>query len=91
MMSSKAERRSPRIDLRREAWLTNSDGGKFPIRILDVSAGGFRMEVPEPVRIGELVTVMFDRNYVVQAAICWVIGDEAGASFVTLSDTSLAS
>jgi hypothetical protein len=49
--------RAPRIDLRRPAVLINSDGVELDVTILDVSNGGFRLEVLESVRIGEMVTL----------------------------------
>lgn len=89
-MSWEAERRTPRIDLRRLAWLTNSEGGKSEVTILDVSAGGFRMQFSDPVTVGEVVLVTFDREELVEAEIRWVLGDEAGASFVKPSAGSHA-
>ena len=50
-------KRAPRLDLRRPAVLIDSDGVATDVLILDVSSGGFRLEVPEPPRIGEHATL----------------------------------
>src|SRR3954449_7825650 len=74
--------RSPRIDLRRPAALINSDGVETEVVILDVSRGGFRLEVSEVLRIGELVTLRAEHDRF-PAEIRWALGKEAGGVFLT--------
>ena len=76
-------KRAPRVDLRRPAVLINSDGVETPVTILDVSSGGFRLEISEGPRIGEFVTLQVDRGDAFEAQIRWVLGSEAGGVFLT--------
>ena len=75
-------KRAPRVDLRRQATLINSDGVESPVVVLDVSSGGFRLEVAETPRIGEHVTLRIDREQY-PAQIRWALGSEAGGVFLT--------
>ena len=77
------QKRAPRIDLRRSAVLINSDGDEFSATILDVSSGGFRLEIAETPRIGEHVTLCVDRGDKYPAQIRWALGNEAGGVFLT--------
>lgn len=76
-------KRAPRIDLRRPAVLINSDGDAMRVTVLDVSSGGFRLEVPESPKIGEMVTLKVERQAEFPAQIRWVLGSEAGGVFLT--------
>lgn len=76
-------KRAPRVDLRRQAILVNSDGVETPVVILDVSSGGFRLEVAETPRIGEHVSLRVDRHDDFPAQIRWALGNEAGGVFLT--------
>lgn len=75
-------KRAPRIDLRRPALLVDSDGNASTVTILDVSSGGFRLEVAESPRIGEFVTLRVERGEEFPAQIRWALGDEAGGVFL---------
>jgi hypothetical protein len=75
-------KRAPRVDLRRPAVLVDSEGGERCVTILDVSNGGFRLEVSESLRIGEFVTVRVERETGFAAQIRWVLGNEAGGVFL---------
>ena len=77
------QKRAPRIDLRRPAVLINSDGDEAEATILDVSSGGFRLQVTELPRIGEHVILRVDRGDEYPAQIRWALGDEAGGVFLT--------
>jgi hypothetical protein len=79
-------KRAPRIDLRRPAVIVNSDGTEWDVTILDVSRGGFRMEVSECPRIGELITLRVEHSEEIPAQIRWVLGNEAGGSFIGPTD-----
>jgi PilZ domain-containing protein len=79
-------KRAPRVDLRRPAILVDSDGSEQAISVLDVSSGGFRIEVSECPRIGEFVTIRAERGLSFPAQIRWVLGNEAGGTFLTPVD-----
>lgn len=76
-------KRAPRIDLRRPAVLIDSDGVATDVLILDVSSGGFRLEVPEAPRIGEHVTLRVERCEDFPVQIRWALGNEAGGVFLS--------
>ena len=76
-------KRAPRVDLRRPAVLIDSDGREQEVTILDVSSGGFRLEVSEAPRIGEFVTLRVERGEEFASQIRWALGDEAGGVFLT--------
>lgn len=79
-------KRAPRIELRRQATLINADGMGSPVTILDVSSGGFRLEVAEAPRIGEHVRLRVDKHDDFPAEIRWASGSEAGGVFLTPID-----
>lgn len=79
-------KRAPRIDLRRPAVIINSDGAEWDVIILDVSRGGFRIEVSECPRIGERITLRVEHSEEIPAQIRWVLGNEAGGSFIGPND-----
>src|SRR2546423_13486934 len=79
-------KRAPRIDLRRPAVLINSDGVEFDVTILDVSNGGFRLEMLESVRIGEMGALRVERDEEYPAQIRWVLGSEAGGGVLGLAE-----
>ena len=81
--TSGIQKRAPRIDLRKPAVVINSDGAAMEAIILDVSSGGFRIEVSEAPRIGEYVTLRVDRGEEFTAQIRWALGNEAGGIFLT--------
>jgi hypothetical protein len=54
--------------------------------ILDVSSGGFRLEVSEHLRIGEHVTLRVEHCEEFPAQIRWALGDEAGGVFLAPAD-----
>ena len=75
-------KRAPRIDLRRPAVLVHSDGVETVVTVLDVSSGGFKLEVREVPRIGEIVTLRVDGSADIRAQIRWAVGDTAGGVFL---------
>lgn len=80
-------RRAPRVDLRRPAVLIYSDGDELAVIVLDVSSGGFRLQVTETPKIGEIVTLRVEHGEEFPAQIRWTLGGEAGDSFLaTVSD-----
>lgn len=66
--------------------MVNSDGVECGVIILDVSSGGFRLEVSECPRIGELITLRVEHREEFPAQIRWVLGNEAGGSFIGAAD-----
>ena len=76
-------KRAPRIDLDRSAVLVDSAGTQQAVTVVDVSSGGFRLEVTEAPRIGEFVTMRIDRAEPIEAQIRWALGNEAGGVFLT--------
>jgi hypothetical protein len=79
-------KRAPRVSLRRSATIIHEDGYEASATVLDVSSGGFRLEVAEAPRIGEFVTLRFERGEPVEAQIRWALGTEAGGVFLTPAD-----
>jgi len=75
-------KRAPRIDLRRPAVLIHSDGAESIVTVLDVSSGGFKLEVSEAPRIGEIVTLRVDGSDDITAQIRWALNDTAGGVFL---------
>ena len=67
--------------------LTDSDGVECEVFILDVSNGGFRLEVSESPRIGEFVTIRVERDLRFDAQIRWALGNKAGGVFLTPVET----
>ena len=67
------------------ATLLNSDGLEVDATVLDVSGSGFRLQVLEKLYIGELVSLRVD-DELVPARIKWVLGDEAGGTFLAPID-----
>ena len=75
--------RARRVDVRRPVTLINSDGVAFAATLLDLSSGGFRVEVPEAqLRIGEHATIRADRLGDMAAEIRWTLGGETGGVFL---------
>ena len=75
-------KRAPRVDVRRQVMLVNSDGVESPATILDISSGGFRLEISETPRIGEHVSLRVERGEQFPAQIRWALGNEAGGVFL---------
>ena len=80
-------KREPRIDVRKPAIVVNSDGMEIDAVILDISSNGFRLKVGDQLRIGEFVSLRVD-DELVTAQIRWVLGDEAGGTFLSGVDPS---
>jgi PilZ domain len=82
-------KRAPRVDLRRPAVLINSDGLESGVTVLDVSSGGFRLELSESPRIGEFVTLRVEHGEEFPAQIRWALGNEAGGVFLTAAGSAM--
>jgi len=81
-------KRAPRIDLRRPAVLIDSQGVETIVTILDVSSGGFKLQIDEVPRIGDIVMLRVDGSDDIQAQIRWAIDGQAGGVFLTEVDYS---
>ena len=79
--------RETRIDVRKPAVLVTSDGMEIDVLVLDVSSHGFRVEIDEELHVGELVSLRVD-DQLVSGEIRWVLGKEAGGSFIVPIDSS---
>jgi PilZ domain len=75
-------KRSPRVNLRRPAVLIDSDGIETAVTVVDISGGGFRLEVKEAPPIGETVKLRVERGHEFPAEIRWAQGTEAGGVFL---------
>jgi PilZ domain len=81
-------KRAPRIDLKRPAVLIDSTGAESVVTVLDVSSGGFKLQISETPRIGDIVVLRVDGSDDIQAQIRWAVGDQAGGVFLTEVDYS---
>ena len=76
-------KRAPRVGLRRPAILIDSDGIESKVIVVDISSGGFRLEVTEAPRIGDLVKLRVERGREFQAQVRWTTATEAGGVFLS--------
>lgn len=79
--------RGTRVDVRKPALLINSDGMESDVLVLDISTHGFRIETDDPLRVGERVSLRAD-GQTVMGEIRWVLGKEAGGTFISPVDSS---
>ncbi len=75
-------KRAPRVDTHFEASLTDSDGGKIPVVVTDLSREGCRLEADGSLTIGEHVQIEVPKYGTFPAQIRWALGEEAGAVFL---------
>ena len=86
-MNSKFEvagyaKREPRIAVRCQAVLVESDGCSLDVVITDVSRDGFRLESQSELEIGAEVMLLVTKLAPVKALIRWTCGHEAGGVFL---------
>lgn len=81
-------KRAPRSDLGRPAVLIDPQGAETEVVVLDVSSAGFKLEVPKPPRIGDVVTLRVTGSGDLKCQIRWAIGDQAGGIFLDPIDYS---
>ena len=79
-------KRAPRVGLRRHATLVHEDGSESAVTIVDISSGGFKLEVADTPRIGAFVTLRVDKDDGFPAQIRWALGNEAGGVFLAPVD-----
>ena len=75
------EARSPRVDAEFVV-LVRCAAGKFPARITNLSATGFRLLSARPLEAGWVVTLQLSRREPVKCMIRWAAGKEAGGVFL---------
>jgi len=80
-------KREPRVDVRKPAIVINSDGVESVVTILDISSNGFRIELDDQLNIGEFVALRVEGERM-EAQIRWVLGKEAGGTFLARVDSS---
>jgi hypothetical protein len=75
-------KRAPRVDTHFTASLTDSDGGRIPVVVTDLSREGCRLEADGSLAIGEHVQLEVPKYGTFPAQIRWAMGNEAGAVFL---------
>jgi len=75
-------KRAARVDTRIDTFLTDSDGNRIPVTVIDISRDGCRMETSAMLRISEKVQLEVPKYGTFAAQIRWALGNEAGAVFL---------
>jgi len=75
-------KRAPRVDTNIDAALTDSDGGRMKVVVLDISREGCRLETDGTLQIGEEIELHVPRYGTFPAKVRWALGNEAGAVFL---------
>ncbi|HEU0309646.1 MAG TPA: PilZ domain-containing protein [Sphingomicrobium sp.] len=75
-------KRAPRVDTRIDTFLTDSDGNRISVVVMDISRDGCRLETTAMLRIGEKVQLEVPKYGTFAAQIRWSLGSEAGAVFL---------
>jgi hypothetical protein len=75
-------KRAARVDTRIDTFLTDSDGNRIPVVVIDISRDGCRMETSAMLRISEKVQLEVPKYGTFAAQIRWALGNEAGAVFL---------
>ena len=75
-------KRAPRVDTNFKAALTDSDGHRVPVLVLDISREGCRLETDGTLKIGEKIELEVPKYGIFPAQVRWALGNEAGAVFL---------
>jgi hypothetical protein len=75
-------KRAPRVDTKFDAALIDSDGGRIPVVVTDLSREGCRLETDGSLKIGERVQIEVPKYGTFPAQIRWAVNNEAGAVFL---------
>jgi hypothetical protein len=75
-------KRPPRVDTRINTFLTDSDGNRIEVVVIDISQNGCRLETRAMLRIGEKVQIEVPKYGTFPAQVRWALGNEAGAIFL---------
>lgn len=76
------DERPPRISLRCDAVLTEADGCRLDVVILDVSRDGFRLQSRSELERGSEVMLQVAKSPPIRGQIRWTCGHEAGGVFL---------
>ena len=82
--SAEQHPRSHRVTLNRAAHLIDSTGERVRVTVLDLSEGGVRLQVVEPLFVGETIELELGRSGYAKVVICWTQGDEAGGTVLEM-------
>lgn len=88
-MEVKISDRDKRISVNLAGNLTTEDGVMVSVRVLDLSASGFRLMADDELIVGERVSLRIGREPGLPATIKWVVGREAGGRFLQQAETVL--
>ena len=80
-VEAQLEGRSPRVDTEFLV-LLRCAAGKFPARVINLSATGFRLEAPRELEAGWEITLQVPKRDPVKCVIRWASGKEAGGVFL---------
>lgn len=75
-------KRAPRVDTKFDASLTDSDGHKLPVTVIDISREGCRLETDGSLKIGEKIELEVPKYGTYTAHVRWALGNEAGVVFL---------
>lgn len=75
-------KRAPRVDTSFAASLVDEAGNIIPVRVVDISREGCRLETDEMLRIGEKVHIEVPKYGKFPAQVRWALGNQAGAVFL---------
>ena len=75
-------KRAPRVDTNINAALTDSDGSRMKVVVLDISREGCRLETDGALKIAERIDLHVPRYGTYPAQVRWAVGNEAGAIFL---------
>lgn len=81
--------RDKRISVDLAGDLTTEDGVLVGVRVLDLSASGFRLVADDELLLGERVLLRIGRGDGMPATVKWVVGREVGGSFLQKAKTVL--
>ena len=76
-------KRAPRIDAEHEGLVVDSNGRVYPVKVLDISSQGFKLQADETFRIGEYIGLHVSKYGEFSAQIRWALGNEAGGVFLS--------
>jgi hypothetical protein len=78
--------RERRISMQMDAILVEPDGCRVPVRMLDVSSSGFRIQSDSLLVTDEDVLLHIAESQPLRARICWTRQGEAGGVFLDPAD-----
>jgi len=75
-------KRAPRVDTQFATSLTDSDGNRIEVVVVDISREGCRLHIQGTLKIGENIQLDVPKYGTFPAQIRWALGNEAGAVFL---------